>query len=329
MLRANQQIVMAGVIALLLGIILAIVFRESIVGPIRRLTFVAEQIRQGDFNAQALIESKDETGVLASTFNNMTRKLRDTLTQVCKEKNRADNLLDVVIPIGVDLTTEKDFNRLLERMLFEAKDFCKADAGILYLLEEDNLRPVIIRNTSLDIAMGGTTGNEIKLTALPLQSEQGTYVSVQAALSEEPVNIADVRQMKQIMAPETFNGHTGYEAKSFLSLPLLNSEDKVIGVLELINAQDSEDKTIIAFDENLQEMMLSFFSLAVAALEAYAREQQLKQEIQRLRVEIDEAKKEQQVKRIVESETFKDIQAKADAFRERHQRPRRKRSSEG
>ncbi len=60
----------------------------------------------------------------------MTEKLRDTLTQVCKEKNRADSLLDslldVVIPIGVDLTTEKDFNRLLERRLLEAKAFCKA-----------------------------------------------------------------------------------------------------------------------------------------------------------------------------------------------------------
>ncbi len=44
LLRANQQIVIAGVIALLLGIILSVAFRESIVSPIRRLTFVAEQI---------------------------------------------------------------------------------------------------------------------------------------------------------------------------------------------------------------------------------------------------------------------------------------------
>ena len=61
----------------------------------------------------------------------MTRRLRNTLVQVNKEKKRADDLLNVVIPIGVDLSSEKDFNRLLEKMLLEAKQFCHANAGIL------------------------------------------------------------------------------------------------------------------------------------------------------------------------------------------------------
>ena len=63
----------------------------------------------------------------------MTRQLSETLTQVSKEKKRADDLLDVVIPIGVTLASETDFNRLLENMLLEAKSFCRSDAGTLYL----------------------------------------------------------------------------------------------------------------------------------------------------------------------------------------------------
>ena len=59
----------------------------------------------------------------------MTGQLRQTLSQVRKEKRRADELLDVVIPIGVDLSTEQDFNRLLEKIILEAKSFCNADGG--------------------------------------------------------------------------------------------------------------------------------------------------------------------------------------------------------
>ncbi len=73
---------------------------------------------------------------------------------------------------------------------------------------------------------------------------------------------------------------------------------------------------------NLQQMMESFSSLAVAALEAYIREQALRQEIQqlKLRIEIDTEKREQQVVEIVETDFFRDLQSKAKEMRKRGQR---------
>jgi hypothetical protein len=64
-------------------------------------------------------------------------------------------------------------------------------------------------------------------------------------------------------------------------------------------------------------MMESFSSLAVAALEAYIREQSLKQQIQQLRIEIDEAKRQKQVSEIVDSDFFQDLQEKARSIRSR------------
>jgi signal transduction histidine kinase len=61
--------------ALLLGLVMATVFRYNIVRPIRRLTDVAEHIRMGDLTAQAQVESHDEIGALARTFNSMTSHL--------------------------------------------------------------------------------------------------------------------------------------------------------------------------------------------------------------------------------------------------------------
>ena len=132
---------------MLFGLLLAIIFQSNITGPIRRLTDVVQQIRGGDLDARTPVESSDEIGTLAIAFNGMTGRLQETLQQTQREKKRADDLLHVVIPIGVQLAAEKDFNRLLENVLVEAKAFCHAQAGILYLLNPENeLQAVIYRD---------------------------------------------------------------------------------------------------------------------------------------------------------------------------------------
>ena len=116
-------------------------------------------------------------------------------------------------------------------------------------------------------------------------------------------------------------------AKSMLTIPLKNSQDEVLGVMQLLDPQDSADSHIIPFDDNLQQMMESFSSLAVAALEAYIREQGLKQEILQLRIEIDETKRKQEVSEIVDTDFFSDLQARAQEIRRRH-RPKSDKSKD-
>jgi CHASE3 domain sensor protein len=313
--NARSQTLAGGAVAVILGLAMAFIFRENIAGPVRRLTDVAERIRAGDLEAQARVESRDEIGILAATFNNMTGQLRRTLLQVRKEKKRADDLLEVVIPIGVELTTEKDFNRLLEKMLLEAKTFCHADAGTLYLRTEDEqLEFVIVRNDSRQIALGGTTGQEVPFSPLPLQDKSAgepghCRVAAQVALSGASSNIPDHNRQSEIIAD--------YHIISLLTIPLKSSLDEVLGVLQLLNAQDAETGQVIPFDPNLQQMMESFSSLAVAALEAYIREQSLKRQIEQLRIEIDEVKRQRQVREIVETDFFQELRAKARKMRRR------------
>lgn len=327
LLTVNRLILASGFVALAVGVLLAIVFRATIAGPIRRLTGVAEQIREGDLEAQAQQEANDEIGTLAGTFNSMTGRLRGTLAQVRREKQRADDLLEVVIPIGVELASEKDFNRLLEKMLLEAKEFCHADAGILFLrTEDDRLEFVLVRNDTLEIAMGGSSGKEVTFSnlqaPLPLYDADGqpdeSTIPTRVALTGESLNIPHIDQAGALAlsGTEVF-GRGKYRSVSHLALPLKNSRNEVIGVMHLINAQDPEREEIIPFDQNLQQMMESFSSLAVAALEAYIREQRLRQEIKELRIEIDHAKREREVKQIVEADTFQTLRAKAKEIRSR------------
>jgi two-component system cell cycle response regulator len=53
------------------------------------------------------------------------------------------------------------------------------------------------------------------------------------------------------------------------------------------------------------------------ARQVYAREQRLRQQLQELRVEIDEVKKTRQVAEITETEYFRDLCAKAQKLRQR------------
>ncbi len=327
--NANRQNLAGGAIALLLAVGMAFIFRENIAGPIRRLTNVAEQIRGGTLDAQAHVESKDEIGVLAETFNNMTRQLRQTLLQVRKEKRRADDLLEVVIPIGVELASEKDFNRLLENILLEAKSFCHADSGILYLREEKRLKFVIVRNDTLKLAMGGTADKDITYShlpnRLPVYDDEGGRQSIaaHAAAIGASINIPNAYRddVLNTYGPGVFDEKTAYRSVSYLTLPLKNSLNQVLGVLQLINAREPESGQIIPFDPNLQQMMESFSSLAVAALEAYIREQSLRQQIQQLRIEIDEVKRQKQVSEIVDTDFFQDLRSKARAMRQRKSSP--------
>jgi CHASE3 domain sensor protein len=322
---ANQQTLGGGLVALALAVTMAYLFRQNIAGPVRRLTAVAEQVRGGDLSAQAAIESGDEIGTLAGTFNNMTKQIQYMLLHLRIEKKRADDLLDVVIPIGVALPSEKDFNRLLEKILSEARSFCNADAGTLYLRTQENqLKFVLVHNNSNQIRLGGTSGAVVPFPPIPMYDQVTgaphlRNVASNAAITGKTINIPDARQSPDFdfaglnMLDESDNHY----AQSFLTIPLKNSAGSVLGVLQLLNAQDPDSEAVIPFDDNLQQMMESLSSLAVAALEAYIREQGLRREIQKLRIEIDEGKRQKQVSEIVDSDFFAGLKAKARKMRER------------
>jgi pimeloyl-ACP methyl ester carboxylesterase/DNA-binding response OmpR family regulator len=236
-------------------------------------------------------------------------------------KRRADDLLHVVIPIGVALSSEKDFNQLLERIVTEAQNLCNADGGTLYLRTDDErLRFVIVRNRSLNIAMGGANGKDIPFAPLPLYDAAGApqtnYVVAHAALSGKVINIADAYNAAgyDFSGTREFDVRTGYHSTSLLNIPLQNGSERVIGVLQLINAQNAAGD-VIAFNAEDEQMLQSLGMLAAAALAAYAREQELRQEIADLKIAIDQAKKQREVQEITSSSYFSQLQERARDLR--------------
>ena len=67
-----------GFLALLLASFMTIFLRKKIADPISRLTNATNQIIEGNFDTKAIVESGDEIGILATTFNQMTYYLKQS-----------------------------------------------------------------------------------------------------------------------------------------------------------------------------------------------------------------------------------------------------------
>ena len=191
--------------------------------------------------------------------------------------NSTENLrhrLKELNEIGIALSQQRDINSLLETILVAAKRITNADAGTLYLYEPEQrmLRFEILRNDTLNTAMGGTSSVAITFPQIQLYDGSGNpnhnNVASHSALSRETVNIQDAytAQGYDFSGTKKFDGASGYRSQSFLTVPMLDHEDQVIGVLQLINAQDRESGAIVPFSKDDQQLLESLASQAAIAL---------------------------------------------------------------
>jgi HD-GYP domain-containing protein (c-di-GMP phosphodiesterase class II) len=183
------------------------------------------------------------------------------------------NQLERLNAIGVALSSEHDNARLLETILLGAKELTNADGGTLYTVtDEGKLKFEIMRTQSLNIAMGGTTGKAIPFPPLPIYLPDGmpniNMVAAYSVINDKTVNIPDAYLTEgfDFSGTRKFDEKMGYRSQSFLTVPMKNHENEIIGVLQLINAIDTMSGKIVAFSEAHQRLVESLASQAAVAL---------------------------------------------------------------
>jgi HD-GYP domain-containing protein (c-di-GMP phosphodiesterase class II) len=211
---------------------------------------------------QLLAESLASQAAVAISNIRLRSRTEDTLQRVAR-----------LSELGIALSSERDISRLLERILGGARELTRADGGTLYLMTEDrHLRFEVMRTGSLGISQGGTTGKTIDLSPLPLYDSKGQpnlhMVAACAALQEKTINIADAYDAEgfDFSGTKKFDEAMGYHSKSFLTVPMKNHEDDIIGVLQLLNAQDPSTGEVVAFTKEDQQLAESLASQAAVAL---------------------------------------------------------------
>ena len=190
-----------------------------------------------------------------------------------KQSADIENVIDKVeqlIGIGIALSAEKDVAILLENILLGAKSITHADGGTLYTVEGDSMKIAIIQSDSLGLALRGS--HDINMSNIPLYDENGDpnlkNVVSYSYHSNKAINIEDAYDTNifDFSGTKFFDQKNNYRSTSFLSIPLTNHLGEIIGILQLINAIDTETQKIIAFDSVSQRFAEALASHAAAVL---------------------------------------------------------------
>jgi len=175
-----------------------------------------------------------------------------------------DTTTEKLIDISISLSSETNLNRLLEKIVYELRTIFKADGGSLYLREHDRLRFEIAQNDTLK-RLQGKDYSLFKSYEVPInESSIAGYV----ALTGTSLNIPHVHSLSTDLPyhfDTSFDNRNNYQTQSLLALPLKDNKGKVVGVLQLINAQDGGGQ-VIPFSPLLEDLVRALASQAAVAI---------------------------------------------------------------
>ena len=200
-----------------------------------------------------------------SSDENLNTLLNSVIDEVSNYAERLGEQIRKMSDIGRALSGVHDLNTLLEMIVDQARNFTNADAGTLYIVEDNTLRFQIVQNDSLKIRMGGKSGESIPFPPVELKESN---VSAFVALKGVSVNIPDVydTELFDFTGPKKFDQSTGYRSKSMLVVPMRNHENDIIGVLQLLNATNPISNEVIAFSQDYENLSESLASQAAVSI---------------------------------------------------------------
>lgn len=172
-----------------------------------------------------------------------------------------------VFAFNAELKQIHDVDVLLERILDDARKLVNADAGTIYIKEGDALTFRHAQNMTLQHQLPPGKKLIYNTFSVPINHNS---ISGYVASTGETLNISDVYQLRQEEVPYKFNRRydekSRYRTRSVLTLPLVNKRREVIGVMQLINAQDDRGR-VIPFQDPDIPIVRMFAKSAVRALE--------------------------------------------------------------
>lgn len=182
------------------------------------------------------------------------------------------NRIDVLTTIGAALSADHNIDHLLRFILNSAKGLLNADGGTIYRVKGNDIVFEILTNDSLHISTGGAAEKKIEFPVIKIYDENGnpnnSMVVAYSVLHDKTVNIRDAydEQGFDFSGTKRFDQKMGYRSKSFLTVPMKNHENEIIGVLQLLNAQDKQTGEVIPFSLTDQKFAESLASQAAVAL---------------------------------------------------------------
>ncbi len=218
--------------------------------------------------------------ILEKYFQNEQKKIWYYNRLVDAQRDQED-----LINIGKSLSGEKDMEKLLRLILYLSKKITGADAGSIYLVEEDDSGTKRLR-----FKYSHTFSRVIPLEEFVMDMNTKS-ISGYVAVTGEVLNIPDAYKLSEL-APYKFNPYFdrqhNYISRSQLVVPMKNHLNEIIGVIQLLNSKESHnpakkfeneafeiqldtlkdfDEYVVTFDERYNSLMEAIAGQAAVAIE--------------------------------------------------------------
>ncbi len=173
--------------------------------------------------------------------------------------------LQLITQIVLDINEVKDIDLLLERILTSVRRVYNADAGSIYLKGGDTLEFSYTQNDTLRKRLGAGRKLIYNTFTIPVNDSS---IAGYVAHHNETVNISDVYLLDNTTPfafDSSFDELSDYRTRSMLTVPMTNQRGDVLGVMQVINAQDDEGNPMpfAPSDETLTRHFATSAALAV------------------------------------------------------------------
>lgn len=197
------------------------------------------------------------------------------LNSLKHEFTKQTNLNKEILKIGIALSSGQNNPKLLEYIVSKIRQLTAADAGSLYLLDTDKKS----KQSSMLFKIAQNDSNPTDFTEfrMPIQKQS---IAGYVAITGEVITLEDVYIIPEdgeYNFNKSYDDTTGYRTKSMLTVPMKNHNNKIIGVIQLINKKrDREtilsnrhivDENVVSFTKADEELVLSLSSLAAVSLD--------------------------------------------------------------
>ena len=225
---ANNVIVVAAVvtfITLLVAAWLVALTVRRVVRPIERLSEVARRIRDGDLSIRAEVTTQDEIGELASTFNDMTNQLNESIENLESRVTARTRDLQVAADVSQQINTLLNLDELLQQVVTLTGQSFKVHSTFVYILREQDQQ--LVRAAGADDT--GQMFEIVERETIALDAQPS--VIAQAARTREAVVVNDVSS-SPLYLPDTALPGIGSE----LAIPML-AKNELLGVFDIQSQQ--------------------------------------------------------------------------------------------
>lgn len=185
--------------------------------------------------------------------------------------------------IGASLSTERNLDQLLVKILDSSMEITASDSGSLYLVEPKTPHSESdgIEQQQLRFKWSRCLSLELDFSEFVMDLNERS-ISGSVAVHGKALNISDVYDIGSDVPygfNKSFDQNTGYRSKSMLTVPMKNPKGDVIGVLQVINKKRTWKKALdlnneTALNQEIQiytredeELLSSLASQAAVAIE--------------------------------------------------------------